>query len=241
MIQGVIMNRFLLVAIFLLSMYPAGISAQGTNDTVTVTPPKPTFLDSLHFDLFNASYCCCTKYYYKSVTVSDTMIMLVFQYDDSPCLACRCPLPGSHTQFVLGPQKAGKYGIYKTESMYCPPGTICAYGPIIIERVGEIVVYAPTSAVQRKNTARGDAGSRISLARSSAAIILQFKLERAQVVSVDAYSPDGMFLYSLLHDIHISNGVQHVALDRRVITNNVIILKVKGETFSRTLLANVLR
>ena len=147
--MGGCMKKSPFIVLFcLLCLFSAlNVNAQGSNDTVTVSPQKPTFLDSLHFDLYNASRCCCTRYYSKNVSVTDTTIMLSFQYDDSLCMLCDCLVAGNHTQFACGSQKAGKYGIYKAESMYCPPGTVCPLGPVMIKRVGEVTVYAPTSAV----------------------------------------------------------------------------------------------
>lgn len=112
------------------------------SDTVTVTPQKPTTKDSLHFDLFNANWSCCTQYYQKTVSIADTMIMLSFQYSDLNL--CECFAAGSHTLFACGPQKAGKYSIYQAPSLYCaaPP---CPLGVIRMTRVGEVIVYAPSA------------------------------------------------------------------------------------------------
>jgi hypothetical protein len=142
------MQKRAFIAICFASVFFAvSAQAQGLHDTVTVTPQKPSFLDSLHFDLFNAGHCCCTQYYSKNVSVGDTTIMLSFQYDDSLCMLCLCLAAGSHTQFACGSQKAGKYGIYEAGGMYCRPGRLCPPGPIVFKRVGEVTVYTPTSAV----------------------------------------------------------------------------------------------
>jgi hypothetical protein len=116
-------------------------------DTVTVTPQKPTTKDSLHFDLFNASLDCCTQYHNNQVTVTDTVIMLSFQYLNAG--NCRCIIAGSHTPFACGPQKAGKFAIYKAQSIYCatPPCPLVA-GPIQLVRVGEVVVSSTSVADQ---------------------------------------------------------------------------------------------
>ena len=107
------------------------------SDTVTVTPQKPSTKDSLHFDLFNATWNCCTQYYQKTVAVSDTMIVLSFQYSDQNL--CNCFAAGSRTTFACGPQKAGKYGIYQAPAIYCatPP---CPLGVIRMTHVGEVIV-----------------------------------------------------------------------------------------------------
>ncbi len=127
---------------------------QALTDTVYVTPQKPTVKDSLHFDLFNSSFNCCTQYFNKSVSVSDTVIMLSFEYLDSN--KCACLVAGSHTAFACGPQKAGTYAIYKEQSVYCPPGQICPLGVIRSMRVGEVVVTATTGTAALTGAAMGE-------------------------------------------------------------------------------------
>jgi hypothetical protein len=114
-------------------------------DTVTVTPTNPTFRDSLSFDLYNEARCCVTQYYGDTVLVNDTTIVLSYEYDDTLCPYVQCLLPGSHHEFATGPVAAGTYGIYKMESMYCPPGRICPLGPIVMRRVGEVTVSRPNA------------------------------------------------------------------------------------------------
>lgn len=228
-------KRPVIVLFCLLCLLPAfKTNAQGSNDTVTVTPQKPTFLDSLHFDLYNASHCCCTQYYSKNVSVSDTTIMLSFQYDDSLCMLCLCLAAGSHTQFASGPQKAGKYGIYKAESMYCPPGQVCPLGPVMIKRVGEVTVYAPTSAVREKSSIASGGMSPISILRSSSGMILHLNLDRAQTLSVSVFSTNGSKIKTLLKDRFFSWGTHSFGFDGLPNVSGITILKVQGETFSVT-------
>jgi hypothetical protein len=66
-------------------------TALPTHDTVFVTPEKPHTTDSLHFNLFNYNHDCCTKYYKQSVSVVDTVITLIYEYDDSLIqMLCDC-------------------------------------------------------------------------------------------------------------------------------------------------------
>jgi hypothetical protein len=115
-------------------------------DSVVVTPPKPNTGDSLHIDLFSASRCCASVYYQTLISVSDTTIVLSYQYDDSLCAIVRCFVAGDHLQYATGPVAAGRYGIYESSSQYCR-GPICALGPIMFTRVGEVTVSRPTSVI----------------------------------------------------------------------------------------------
>jgi hypothetical protein len=141
----------------------------GTKDSVYITPVKPTTADSIRFNLYNAAHCCVTKYSKKSVTVSDTVILLYYIYDDSMCQFVRCLTPGSITEFPCGPLKAGKYAVYKQAELYCPPPRICPdYVPAPV-RVGTVTVQS-TAAIKsghgradtRMNSVLVCNGSRIS-------------------------------------------------------------------------------
>ena len=235
------MKRCPYIVLFcLLCLLPAlKTNAQGSHDTVTVMPQKPTFLDSLHFDLYNASHCCCTQYYSKNVSVTDTVITLSYEYNDSLCMLCLCLAAGSHTQFACGSQKAGKYGIYKAESMYCPPGRVCALGPIMIKRVGEVTVYAPTSAVREKSSIATDVMSPISILRSSSGMILQLHLDKAQAVSVHVYSTNGACLATLLPEQYLSRGAHSIDFNSLDNISGVMIIRVQSATFSASKIVNV--
>lgn len=234
------MKRYPVIILFCLLclLFALKTNAQGSNDTVTVTPQKPTFLDSLHFDLYNASRCCCTQYYSKNVSVTDTVITLSYEYNDSLCMLCLCLVAGSRTQFACGPQKAGKYSIYKTESKYCP-GPICPAGPIMIKRVGEVTVYAPTSAAREKPSIATGILSPISILRSSSGMILQLNLENAQAVSVHVYSANGACLATLLSGQYLSRGVHSIDLNSLNKINGVMIIRAKGATFSASKILKV--
>lgn len=232
-------KRSFIVLFCLLCLFTAlKTNAQGSKDTVTVAPPKPTFMDSLHFDLYNANHSCCTHYYSKNVSVTDTVIMLSYEYEDSMCM---CIIPGSHTQFSCGPQKVGKYGIYKAESMYCPPGQVCPLGPVMIKRVGEVTVYAPTSAVRERASRAAYVMSPISILRSSCGTILRLNLDRAQAVSVHVYSANGACLATLLTGQYFSQGPHSVDLKSLAKACGIAIIRVQGATFSASRIVDLSR
>jgi hypothetical protein len=114
------------------------------NDTVLFLPEKPTIKDSVTFHLFNAGACCCMAYHDNGVLLTDTIIDLAYSADNSLCQVCRCSKPGSWTEFRTGPLAAGRYGIYKVQSPYCKPGTMCPdYLPAPV-RVGNLTVSNST-------------------------------------------------------------------------------------------------
>jgi hypothetical protein len=158
-------------------------------DTVTVTPKSPTTKDSLHFDLFNASLDCCTQYHNNQVTVTDTVIMLSFQYLNAG--NCRCLIAGSHTTFACGPQKAGKFAIYKVQSIYCPPGQVCplAPGPIQLVRVGEVVVSSTSVADQGHEPALRDG---LILWQEKNTLKMDYTLKQPGSVRVNVYNARGV-------------------------------------------------
>jgi hypothetical protein len=162
-------------------------STQALKDSVYVTPPNPTTKDSLHFDLFNASLSCCTQYINRNASVSDSVITLSFEYLDSG--KCACLVAGSHAPFSCGPQKAGKYAIYKEQSAYCgtPPCPLVA-GPIQLERVGQVVVSATNAAVPAGKIAPA-MGPSLTLEKST--VWLDYTLSRPGLVRVTVFNARG--------------------------------------------------
>lgn len=122
-------------------------AAAGPRDTVYVNPQHPTTSDSLHFTLYNANHCCATIYRGNSVSVSDTIIYLSYTYDDTLCPYVACFAAGSETNFSSKPLAAGRYAIYKVESLYCPPGRACPLFLLAPERVGSVIV-GPAASVR---------------------------------------------------------------------------------------------
>jgi hypothetical protein len=187
------MQSWLKPAAVLMALCYAQVFAQVVNpaqvlqDTVYVTPPAPTVKDSLHFDLFNASISCCAQYLDKNVSVSDSVITLSFEYLDSN--KCACLVAGSHVPFACGPQKAGKYAIYKEQSAYCvtPPCPLVP-GPIQLVRVGQVVVSATNAAVPAGKIAPAT-GPSLTLEKST--MWLDYTLSRPGLVRVTVFNAHG--------------------------------------------------
>jgi len=180
--------------------FSVGTTVTTLHDTVTVTPQKPTSKDSLHFDLFTLLWDCCTQYYKKTVSVSDTMIVLSFEYSDIN--TCECIVAGSHTVFACGPQKAGKYAIYKAPSIYCPtpPCPVAVLRPV---RVGEIVVSAPSAIASPLPVAQG---ARFSWRNMGKGAQLECRLSEPGRLSAVVYNAGGMRVEQIYNG-HISAGL----------------------------------
>ncbi|MBD3420130.1 MAG: hypothetical protein GF398_08445 [Chitinivibrionales bacterium] len=129
------MNRLIAIAMALFTAQAAAV-----DDSLVVEPESLTTQDSITFRLFNADLCCCTQYYNDTVLVEDTLIYLVYEYDESPCSVCRCFGPGSRLSFDLRPIDAGSYDVYKMESRYCPPGHACIAVAPHMAKLGRIAV-----------------------------------------------------------------------------------------------------
>jgi hypothetical protein len=139
------MYRTLMAALFLCTIAFAG-------DSVWTEPAQPTTQDSITFHLFNEDECCCTQYHNVGVWGSDTTIMLGFEADSRPCAQCLCIVPGSWLELTSAPLAAGRYAIYKAESLYCPPGEECPAIAILPVRVGELTVTAPSATRDSRPT-----------------------------------------------------------------------------------------
>jgi hypothetical protein len=175
---------------------------QALKDTVYVTPPNPTAKDSLHFDLFNANLDCCTQYYNKNVSVSDTTIVLSFEYVTNP--ACACLVAGSHTAFACGPQKVGRYAIYKEQGIYCatPPCPLVP-GPIQLVRVGQVVVGG--TAVAGPSAFASAPGNGLDLRQEKGSVQMKYFLSKAARMQVTVYNAAGKAAGQLFNG-QISSG-----------------------------------
>ncbi|MGB7566602.1 MAG: hypothetical protein WBM07_01970, partial [Chitinivibrionales bacterium] len=163
------------------------------SDTVTVIPSKPSSDDSINFSLFNSALCSCTEYFNKNVAISDSTITLFAEYDDKNCNLNRCLKSGSTTLFSCGPIRAGKYKIFKSQDIYCPPGQPC---PLIAtpdrkELVGDITVDAPGLARQSEKEITRPKPSSSVLSYSSSEKMLTLRITKAQFVMVTAYIING--------------------------------------------------
>ncbi len=134
----------LLLCALTASLAVAQFSAGG--DSVYTTPARPTTKDSITYNFYDSDACCCAEFVNPSVSVSDTMVYLSFSVNTAPCEACRCDMPGAWHAFAGGTLKAGRYGIYRNQSLYCPPGTVCPLIALLPVRIGEVVVADYTAA-----------------------------------------------------------------------------------------------
>jgi hypothetical protein len=209
---------------------------QGLKDTVYVTPLKPSVKDSLHFDLFNASLGCCTQYYNKIVSVSDTIITLSFQNLDTS--KCACLVAGSHTAFACGPQKAGKYAIYKAQGIYCAPPGPCPLiaGPIQLVRVGEVTVS--TTAAVRPALATAELGDGLVLWQSKSAIQMDFTAKQTGHVQMNVFNARGS-LVGQLYNGQLSAGLHRFSWTAAVPGTYFLSMEIEGfAAFTRTIVVS---
>jgi hypothetical protein len=192
----------------------------GSRDTVYVTPAQPTIKDSIDFRLFNINHDCCTVYRGNSVSVADTAIYLSYTYDAS--MVCQCLVAGSWTEFTCAPLAAGKYGIYKAESPYCP-GPICPAIKIAPVRVGEVTVVRASNSnpVNRIAMSSSRAGIRITDGMISATV------SSAGKAMLKVFDVRGA-LVTTLFDGWMAAGTRSFALDRKYTGALVIKLSVDG-------------
>ena len=165
-------------------------SAAAPRDTVFVTPVKPTTRDSLQFTLRNTGHCCATVFHNRVVSVTDSMILLSYNYDDSLCASIRCLVGGSTTNFSSTALKAGRYGIYKVESMYCPPGRACPMLLTAQVRVGTLTVTTPSGVGPLTGAAAIKPANALSITGSSVAATVA----RSGRVTIRAYDVRGVLL-----------------------------------------------
>jgi hypothetical protein len=193
----------------------------GSRDTVYVTPEQPTIKDSIAFRLFNINHDCCTVYRGNAVSAGDTAIYLSYTYDES--MVCQCLVAGSWTDFVSAPLSAGKYGIYKAESPYCPAGQICPQVRIAPVRVGEVTVVRASGSnpVNRAAISNAHAGIRITNGMISATV------PYAGNVILRAYDVRGA-LVETLFDGWMAAGSHSFSLARMHTAARVLELSVGG-------------
>ena len=172
-------------------VFPSG--SQSWPDTAYVSPKKPTTKDSLSFDLFNAGLNCCVNVVNQNVSVSDTMIVLSFQYNDS--FIGPCPFPvRREVSFACGPQKTGNYALYKSQGKYCP--TCSLTGPPI--RVGQVEVSPASLTVFSPGAANSD---EFSLREIKNGISWEYSLRRPGKVTIAIFNARGMRVAQLYKGI----------------------------------------
>jgi hypothetical protein len=194
--------KALIVCASCASIAAAQFTAAG--DSVYTTPAKPTTKDSITYNFYDSDACCCAEFVNPSVSVSDTMVDLVFSVNTAPCQACRCLLPGAWHAFKGGMLKAGRYGIYRVQSFYCPPGTVCPAIVLLPVRIGEVVVRTPTSATPFAETPK--ALSTLTLNQVKNMVNLSYYLSQPGHVSVNVYDPRGILAAVLYNGQAVSGA-----------------------------------
>jgi hypothetical protein len=233
---------FIIAGAFGLSNVGGILAAASDTDRVLVTPDNPTTNDSLIFSYHGVDHCCCTEFYNKKVTISDSTISLFASFDEENCKVCRCFMAGFNTTFSCQPIKAGKYKIYYSEDMYCPPDQMCPAIAMIIRSklVGEIVVKPASIST-------GFAGEpkrlrqklpRQILSYSSAEKMLIIRIAKPQYVTVTAYIVSGEKTTQLSSRKFLPAGAHSFRMDQERFASGVAIIHVKGENFSEVKMIN---
>jgi hypothetical protein len=215
------------------------LNALTLSDTVIAIPSLASSIDSLTFNKFTINHCCCTQYFNKTVTVTDTTITLFASYDDQKC-RCDCFMAGSNTTFSCGPIKPGTYKIYVKEDIYCPTA-VC----ITVETVnrplpwGKITVKegSPTQLFDEKSTKSKSVHSQLWY--SSVEKKLIFNLLKAQYVIVTAYVVNGEKSTELSSKKYLAAGTHSFRMDQQRFKSGVVIIHVKGEDFSEVRMINL--
>jgi hypothetical protein len=110
-------------------------------DTVTVTPPRPTGQDWLTLQLYNTGHNCCTQYHNLRSSNADSAIYLSYEVENA-VNGCDC-IPGKWAAFNTTPLYPGRYNIYRVETPYCAQEP-CPVYKIAPQLVGEFTVTGPT-------------------------------------------------------------------------------------------------
>jgi hypothetical protein len=202
-------------------------TAAAPKDTVYVTPPRPSAGDSLQFRLSNAGHCCATVYRNNTVSVSDTTIFLSCTYDDSLCSYVDCLVGGSQTSFSSKPIPAGRYAIYKVESMYCPPGRMCPMLVTAPVRVGSLTVTVASTARPTEGTIGAGRGTDLVVTGTSATVTIA---QNARV-RLRAYDVRGALISNIFEGLMSAGGHQFAlrGISGKVSANGVVVLRLSIE------------
>ena len=211
-------------------------------DTVTVIPQQPSATDSLVLTLRTDNHCCCTQYFNKKVTVSDSTINLFDSYDERNCPSCECLVGSSNIVFSSGAISPGKYKIIWSEDLYCPPGQICPAIAIhgAAAMVGEVTVKPATSIEDIFDSKIGKSKPTHSvLSYSAQEKKLILNLSKAQSVLVTAYIVNGEKSSELSSRKFLPAGIHSFKMDTQRFKSGVVILHVKGDDFSEVRMINL--
>jgi len=211
-------------------------------DTLSVRPSRPTDVDSVIFTIRTFDHCSSTQYYHKNCTVNDSEIILFAEYEDKECRKSLSPIAPSIYSIASGPINAGTYKVYKTEDLYCKPGSICPAIAVNGEKtfLGEVTIK-PVSGFEKKISERSEAaGRRKSLVTySSARKEITFRLDKAQNVTVTAYIVNGEKSSELSSKKYLPAGAHSFHMDRQRFPSGIVVIHVKGENFSDVQMINL--
>ena len=218
------------------------LAASAIIDTVLVTPTDPTTNDSLIFSLHGTDHCCCTQFYNKKVTSTDSTISLFASYDEEKCSSCMCFMDGYSTSFSCQPLKAGKYKVFYSEDMYCPPGKMCAAIALVVRsrQVGEVTVRAAQILTGQKGDSKKFRQKlpRPVLSYLSVERKLVIRIAKPQYVEVTAYIVSGEKTTQLSSRKFLHAGVHSFRMDQERFSSGVAVIHVKGENFSEVKMIN---
>jgi len=242
--KKIVLTMLLSCAVALSWPWTAITNAATVSDTVTVVPVKPSENDSLTISLRTSNHCCCTQYTNQKVTVNDSAmaIYLFDSYNEQNCPSCECFVAGSTIKFSSGPIPAGKYRVFWSEDMYCPPGKICPAIaiPVHVVQVGEIIVTPEHSTdliPDSKVTKSKQIHSVLSYSGADKRVIL--KLAKSQFVLVTAYVVNGEKSTEFSSKKYLQAGTHSFRMDQQRFKSGVVVIHVKGENFSEVRMINL--
>lgn len=203
------------------SFHVAMMWTDNNKSQLIVTPESPSTKDTLHFELIMSDHCCGTVYRDNKVDVTDTSVVLNFTFDERLCPEVMCFTNISSTSFVSKPIKAGRYKVYQSGQLYCPPGSACP------------TIYYPPVFVGEFYVTSGTAAERVQLPNKTVPYIIsrnqvQFSGVRNAHLSIDCFTLSGAFAGSLFYGIVNSDNAS-ISLNNEILNRmnqNTVILKI---------------
>jgi len=166
-------------------------------DSVYTVPAHPTQNDSITYNFYDSDACCCALFVNPAVMVQDTMVLLSFSVNSTPCQTCRCvDAAGKSYSFKGGRLKAGRYGIYRQEGIYCPPGQACPPIAFLPVKIGEVVVTS--TAVSHVMPVAKDAG-RLTFKQERNMVTLECRLDQPSHLRLNAFNARGTLIGQLFN------------------------------------------
>jgi len=128
-------------------------------DSLVVSPPNPTIMDSIRLSIVMKNWDCCTRYSYDSTAAilsNDSIITLAFKVPeivmcvDTLCLPGKPGYPGFPVlTYKSGPLPAGNYSVYEVESPACTTGQACPQASLVVIQtlIGKFTVSQSAAVV----------------------------------------------------------------------------------------------